>query len=441
MSVKMDKTVQDGPDVDKIEEGEAKFHRLGWKRLAVILIVEAVALGSLSLPAAYATLGMVCGVILTVGLGFAAIYASYVIGEVKLKYPEVRHYTDIGRLLLGEFGYWVLTVGFVVSLILVTGSHCLTGKIAFASVTGSDVCTLVFSIVSAIILLALAIPPSFAEIAILGYVDFASIAAAILITMIATGIQSTGQQEELASAAWSAWPRKDITFTKAMTAVANIVFAYAFAVAQPSFMDELHTPQDFKKSVMAVGVIEIGIYTLTGSIIYYFVGQDVKSPALLSAGPLISRVAFGVAFPVIFVSGSINITVLCRYLHGQMYRSTVTQYVNTVKGWTTWLTLVSVVSILAWIIAEAIPFFNELLSIISSLFVSGFSYYLPPLMWFALIKEGPWYARHNLLTALGNFIVLVIGLIALGCGTYASVIEIINKFQAGLGKPFSCSTS
>lgn len=91
----------------KAAEGNAHFHRLGWKRLTVVLIVEAIALGCLSLPSAFATLGMVAGVILTVGLGFVAIYTSHVVGQVKLAYPEVSHYADAGRLMFGKFGYEV----------------------------------------------------------------------------------------------------------------------------------------------------------------------------------------------------------------------------------------------------------------------------------------------------------------------------------------------
>lgn len=39
--------------------------------------------------------------------------------------------------------------------------------------------------------------------------------------------------------------------------------------------------------------IECVVYVLTGSLIYWSVGQDVKSPALLSASPIISKIAFG----------------------------------------------------------------------------------------------------------------------------------------------------
>lgn len=410
----------------KIQQGDAHFHRLGWKRLTVVLIVEAIALGSLGLPSAFATLGMVAGVILCIGIGLIAIYACYIIGQVSLKYPGVAHYADIGRLMWGGFGYNLFSVIFISQLTLVVGSHCLTGTIAFNNITQSDVCSVVFGIVSAIILLLLAIPPSFAEVAILGYIDCASIGLAIIITMIATGIQGAQAPGGLAASTWSAWPKEDLKFSEAFIAVNSIVFAYAFASAQPSFMQEMHTPKDYIKSTWSVMVIQIFVYTLTGAIIYAFVGQEVQSPALLSAGPVVSRIVFGIALPVIFISGSINTTIVCRYIHGKIYEDSVVRYVNTKKGWITWLGLVTIITFVAWIIAEAIPIFSELLSISASLFVSGLSFYFPPVMWFLLLKEGKWYAKENIRSAIYNGIVFLFGVIVLVAGTYATVAELVS---------------
>ncbi|CAG7954451.1 unnamed protein product [Penicillium salamii] len=429
------------PEIQGILEGEARFRRLGWKRLTIITIVEAIALGSLGLPSAFASLGMVAGVILTVGLGFVAVYAGYSIGETKLRYPQVGHYADVGQLLLGNVGSKIFLGSFVALLVFVIGSHCLTGAIAFQTITQSSECSIIFSVVSAVILLLLAIPPSFAEVAILGYIDFVSIIIAIGVTMIATGIQSSsGTGTFVDHTPWSAWPKPGLTFSAAIVAANNIVFAFSFAGCLPSFMEDMHTPEDYTKTLWWLGGIQIVIYTLTGSIIYAFVGQEVQSPALLSAGPVISRVVFGIALPVIFISGSINTTVVCRYIHGKVYQDSIVRYVNTKKGWMTWLGLVFVVTILAWIIAEAIPIFSELLSIISALFVSGLSFYIPPIMWFVLLKEGAWYEKHNLKPAILNGVVFIVGMIIFGCGTYSSIAELIHKFQSGsVSKPFTCS--
>ncbi|KAK2040729.1 transmembrane amino acid transporter [Colletotrichum somersetense] len=420
----------------KAAQGSAHFHRLGWKRLTVVLIVEAIALGSLSLPAAFATLGMVAGVILSLGLGLIAIYTSHVVGQVKIKFPHVSHYADAGQLMFGRWGYEIIGAMFALQLTFLVSSHTLTGAIAFGNITDNGACSIVFAVVSAIILLALAIPPSFAEVAILGYIDFVSIILAIGITIIATGIN----KGEITTAAWSAWPKEGVTFAEAFIAITNIVFAYSFAICQFSFMDEMHTPRDYVKSIWALGLIEIFIYTVTGALIYAFVGQDVKSPALLSAGHTISKVAFGVALPVIFISGSINTTVVGRYIHGRVYKDSVIRFINTKMGWITWLGLITVITIIAFIIAEAIPFFSELLSISSSLFISGFTFYFPALMWFMLIRDGSPFASQNLTRTALNGLCFIIGIVVLVCGTYASIVEIDLKFKSGkISSPFTCA--
>ncbi|PBP20209.1 hypothetical protein BUE80_DR009069 [Diplocarpon rosae] len=323
---------RDVGDVETLEaQGHAKFNRLGWKRLTVVLLVEAIALGALSIPSAFATLGMVAGVITTIGLGLVAIYTM---------------------------------------------------------------------------------------------------------TVIATGVTMGhgGPQAD-----WSAWPRADISFTDAFIAITNIVFAYSFAVCQFSFMDEMHTPKDYVRSIWALGLIEIVIYTVTGALIYAFVGPDVESPALLSAGTLMAKVAFGLALPVIFISGSINGTVVGRYIHGRMYQDSVVRFINTRKGWLTWIGLISAITLLAWVIAEAIPFFSDLLSICSALFISGFTFYFPATFWFMLIKEGKWYAKKNIFLSIVNALVFIIGMIVLVAGTYSSVVDIKKQYDSGTVRgAFTC---
>ncbi|KAI1061078.1 hypothetical protein LB507_009996 [Fusarium sp. FIESC RH6] len=423
-------------------QGNAHFHRLGWKRLAIVTIVEAVALGALSLPSAYHTLGMFPGVFLTITLGLVSIYTSYLVGQVKLKFPHITSYADAGRLLLGRFGYELFGLALILELVMVVGSHALTGSIALIDINGGHVCSIVFSAVSAIILFILAIPPSFTEVAILGYIDFVSILAAIGITVIATGIQASDSTGGLSGVEWSAWPKENLSFAEGFVAVSNIIFAFSFAIGQFSFMDEMHTPTDYMKSIYASCFMQITIYTLTGALCYAFIGPSVQSPALLSAGPLVSKIAFGVALPVIFISGSINSTVALRYLHGRMFKDSILRYINTPMGWVSWISLAAVFTIIAWVIAEAIPIFSDLLSLASALFVSGFSFWIPGVMWFVLLCEGKWFEKKNLLFSLGAILAFIIGIVTLGAGTYATIKDIIDITSAGdAHSPFACRSS
>jgi hypothetical protein len=431
--------------VDKtatVQEGHEKFNRLGWKRLTVCLIVEAIALGSLSIPSAFAKLGMVAGVIMCVGLGFIAIYTSYVVGQVKMRHPLVTHYSDAVELIWGRFGKELTGVMFALFLILLVGSHALTGTIAWINIVDNyAICALVWGVVSLIILLILALPPTFAEFAILGYIDFVSIIVAILLTIIATGIQAHNAPGGLGAVNWSAWPPASTTFYEAFLATTNIIFAYSFAVCQFSFMSEMHTPKDYVKSIWALGLIEIFIYTVTGGLIYAFVGQDVKSPALLSAGDTVSRIAFGIALPVIFISGSINGTVVGRYIMDRAFPNNPIRYVQGARGWAVWICLITVITVIGWVIAEAIPFFNALLGLISSLFISGFTFYFPALFWFQLVKTGKWNEGwKNISLSVLNSCTFLIGIAVLGCGTYASVQDILTQYNSGSVRgAFTCS--
>jgi hypothetical protein len=410
------------------ESGVQKFNKLGWKRLTIVLIVEAVALGSLSIPSTFATLGMVAGVICCVGLGLVAVYTSYIIGQVKVKFPHITDYPEAGRQMFGRWGYEIIYIMLCLELLLSAGSHCLTGSIAFVNITGSNICTVIFGFVSAIILLLFAVPPSFSDMAILGYIDFASIIIAIGITIIGTGVEAA-HSPGLTAVNWSAWPKEGITFSEAFIALSNIIFAYSFALCQFSFMDEMHTPTDFPKSVWALGLAEIFIYTLTGALVYAFVGQDVQSPALLSAGSLLSRVAFGIALPVIFISGSINTVVLGRLVHGRMFKNSNIRFVNTKMGWITWLAVITTLTILEFVVAEVIPFFDDLLSLISSLFISGFTFYFPAIMWFMFIRSDNSSIGKNIFFSVINFCILLIGLIVLGAGTYSSIVDIVSLIK------------
>ncbi|KAJ9425734.1 transmembrane amino acid transporter protein-domain-containing protein [Fusarium oxysporum] len=394
------------------EKMVGEFSRLGWKRLTIVLIVQAIALGSLSIPGAFATLGMVAGVICSIGIGLIAIYTSYIVGQVKVRYPHIEHYPAAGGLMFGRWGAEAFGVMVTLQLLLLTASHCLTGTIAFATLTESNVCSLVWGVISAVLLLLLAVPPSFAEVAILGYIDFASIIAAIGVTIIATGIRASDAPEP---ANWSAWPKPDVTFAQAFIALCNIFFAYSFSISQFSFMDEMHTPTDYMKAIWTLG-------------------------ALLSAGHTVAKVAFGVALPVIFISGSINTTVAVRYIHGRIYENSIAKYINTPKGWISWLLLISIFTWVGFVIAEAIPFFSDLIAITSSLLNSGFTLYWPAVMWFMLLREGKWYNKKNILPSVVNAIIFIMGLVFLVAGTYSAVVDIIDQYDHGTVKnAFTCA--
>lgn len=64
-------------------------------------------------------------------------------------------------------------------------------------------------------------------------------------------------------------------------------------------MAELKDARDFPKALALLQTIDMTLYIVAAVVIYRYTGADVASPALGSAGPLISRIAYGIALPTV----------------------------------------------------------------------------------------------------------------------------------------------
>jgi hypothetical protein len=108
-------------------------------------------------------------------------------------------------------------------------------------------------------------------------------------------------------------------------------------------------------------------------VIYYYAGPLVASPALGSASPLITKIAFGIALPTIIVAGVVNGSVACKYLYLRIWKGTNVVHQNSFKSIGSWVVVCAAAWVLSWILAEAIPNFNLFLGLIGALFGSWFS--------------------------------------------------------------------
>lgn len=70
-------------------------------------------------------------------------------------------------------------------------------------------------------------------------------------------------------------------------------------VAFFGFMSEMREPKDYPKALFLLQGFAIVLYAIVASVIYYFVGASVSSPALTAAGPLIRNIAYYVALPTV----------------------------------------------------------------------------------------------------------------------------------------------
>ena len=81
-------------------------------RTGILMMKTQVGIGVLSIPGAFAVLGLVPGVIALVAFGIITTWSDYQIGLFKLRHPEVYSLDGAGLLMFGKIGREVLMTGF-----------------------------------------------------------------------------------------------------------------------------------------------------------------------------------------------------------------------------------------------------------------------------------------------------------------------------------------
>jgi amino acid permease len=452
----------------------------------MLMIAETISLGILSLPAALSTLGLIPGLILLVGLGALASYTGYVIGQFKLLHPEVHSMGDAGYILFGRFGRELLGAGQLIFIVFIMGSHILTFAIMMNAITSHATCTITFMIAGMLISLLFTLPRTLRGLTWLCVASFVSIITAVGTTMIGVSITQPGrihdgQHSGSGYLDVGLWPRSKISFHAAFLAVANIVFAYAGHVAFFSFISEFRRPRDFPKALALLQCSDISMYLVSSVVIYYYAGAQVRSPALDSASPLIRKIAYGLAIPTIVIAGVVNGHVAVKYLFVRLLRPggwlaawsgkkgrgqnaevgkeggeasafTATDgedllHSKGAKAWAIWIAIVTLLWVVAWLISEGVPVFNDLLGLTSALFASWFTYGLSGMFWchMHLRREGwriSWKEGGNVgygkwMLLMVNLLCVLVGAVICGAGLYSSGVSIGG--HTGEGRSFSCA--
>ncbi|KAJ5092448.1 hypothetical protein NUU61_007318 [Penicillium alfredii] len=412
------------------EEGaEVKYKTMEWWQCGMFMIAESVSLGVLSLPATLAQLGLAPAIVLIIGLGLLATYTGYVIAQFRQRYPHIQNLADAGEVLLGAFGRELFGLGQLLFSIFIMGSHILTFSVMMNTVTEHGTCTMVFTTVGFVICMVCSLPRTMKNMTYISCMSFASILTAVIITMIGVGVQ--GKTSTIKATI-------DTDLFHAFTAVTNIVFAYCAHVAFFGLLAEMKEPRDFPKALLMLQSFEIVLYTVAAVVIYYYAGQSVESPALGSAGPVLKKVAYGIAIPTIIGAGVVNGHVGLKYIYVRLFRGSDRMHKRDLVSIGSWVAIGLTCWIIAWIIADAIPVFSDLLSLISSLFASWFSYGLGGVYWLHLNWGQYLSSPRKICLTIVNVLIVVIGGTMCGLGLYVSGKAIHDDASSN---SFSCASN
>ena len=269
------------------------------------------------------------------------------------------------------------------------------------TVTNHGTCTIIFGLAGLIVSLICCLPRTLLNVSYMSIASFASILGAVMITMIGVGVEKPGDQKVAVAVS------SDLA--TGFLAATNIVFAYSGHVAFFSFISELKNPEEYPKALYLLQGIDTSMYLIVAIVTYRYAGSDVASPALGSTSPLLQKVAYGIAIPTIIVVGVINGHVAAKYIYVRLFRGTDRMSKRSWSSFGYWAMIVTVLWVAAWIIAEAIPVFNDLLGLISSLFASWFTYGLSGVFWLYLNRGRYFESPRKIFLTILNATIFCIG--------------------------------
>ncbi|KAI7555050.1 hypothetical protein KC331_g110 [Hortaea werneckii] len=419
--------------------GGPKYRSVGWKRTVVLMMKTQIGLGVLAIPHTFDTLGMVPGVICLCVVAALNAWSNYRVGAFKLRHQDVYGIDDVGRIIFGRVGREILAVAFCLYEIFVCGSAILSTSIGLNAVSTHGACTAIFVATMAIAAWIFASIRTLGKLSWLVWIGLTCVIVAVLVVTIAAGIQD---RPALAPQTGPWVPDYKIvaspSFRDAISSVSSLIFAYA---GTPTYFPIAAEMRDQKEFLRALVVAQTGttlLYVVIGIVVYYYCGSYVASPALGSAGPLIKKIAYGIALPGLLVTAILIGHMPAKYVFVRLLRGTKHLNSNSVTHWVTWLCCTSGSVIIAYIIASAIPDFGSLISLVGALLGTLMSYQPMGCMWL----YDNWKEPRNLvwrLKAAFSVFMIVAGTFLMIAGTWASVLSIMDAYDQPTGGSWSCS--
>jgi len=420
-------------DPDKM----SKRYRASWFITAVLIAAETASSGMLSLPSAVQTLGYVPGTILLVYFGAVATYTGYLIHKFCENHREVRNYDEAAGIVLGRVGREVIYAGQIIFLICAMSSEIIPGGDSIGSLSSGKLCASISTLIFTVGGMIFSIPRTLKGVGILSISSLITILAASIICMVAVARQNVQSQGGPPSSDLVLKAVTHVSFYEAIVAVTDIIFAYAGHVAFINFIRELIDPKLFLKALYVAQAFIIALYILVAIYFYSFAGNSTQSPFFGDVASLpVQQAAYGVLLPNLFLAGVIYCNVTAKNILRRIPRRDWAYQVNW-KSWGLWLVLMFILWTVAFLLAEAIPIFDDLIGIAAALFASQFTYGLPAAFWIYDHRR-EWKQRklgmifHSILYLISVFILVV--------GVYSSANAIAVAYQQNqVPTPFTCS--
>ena len=398
--------------------------------------------GVLSLPATMAALGYTLGIIAIVTFAVAVYYSGFLLAKVRNRYyKHVLSYGDVAYVIHGTWfervARYLLWLNWYSLLAYYITALTQAFQAAFWWTTDT-MCFWTYCLVSVACLLPFIQIRTFHGISWFSLASSLAIVAAVVLFSVSYFI---GDTREAAGFEAPTVAPKQQTMMSAWNAFSSIIFAFQGQSCFLEMMGEQKEPRQFPKSLALSQTIMTGVYLFTPLVAYSYVGQNVENFSVSSMPKNALRIATGVLI-IYHILVAYLVTGVPLYTRIREFFSPKTLYAKGLKPALIHLAVTFGVISTGFVIANLIPYFQDMQNIISCFCGAPIIFFFPSYFyWKAAQRAGDWPKVPFYEKAWIYFSIFVMTPWCCGFGTYSAFTDVVNDYLGGAITPFACSGS
>lgn len=412
---------ESGGDTDSSVDGRLPPRRMRWLDSVFVMNASVIGMGILSIPHAFAVLGLIPGIGVCALCALLNVLMARMMVEVQVVYPRAITLADASSRVLGGSRAAKHAVRWCVygeRFLSICAGVLLLGRTIGQVTPSLHLCQGPWSLVGILSILP------FTHVGLLSStwynnaVNFGSICAAIVILIGALYGGHVGSRELPAHGhpSVSMWVPATTSVPQIFGATADIVFSFQGNWMYYEIMSELDCAVEFSKAAIVGVPMQFGLYILIGCVGYTTLGAHVPEVVIEALPFGFTSRAVAVLLVVHLICGSVvNNTVLVRFLQSKGSPETL----NDSKGWGA-LVRVGISLCLfffSWLIANAVPSFEFLVSLMGALVEAPIMLIVPVWHFYLTRRRNPealawtpwWWTAGGLVAVAFALAVMVFG--------------------------------
>lgn len=435
---------QEGGLSEQSESDESDIPRTAsWTTAGLLMIADVVGAGVMSLATAFAQLGWLFSIVSLIVWYMVAMYVGVLVSVSREAWPQSQSFTQLAENNFGHRFKIVTGTAIYSFLAFVLGDYMLIiGEAIKMMFYDVQVCSPVWTLLGALFLLPLTQFRLLAMTSWLMVVNIFTILASISITIgVLTNmskeemIEFRGQNETI----YTELIASNLTVISFFRSQALFAFAYMGVFVYLEIISEMKEPKDFKKSLLFLsGPFQVSVYGLAGGMGYKLIGTKAEGLLIKQIPPgnwyRLSAFLLAVHIMLTFI---VKGTILSRAVHSFVDPNSAKDFSHPSANRVYLLVSVGLL-VFCLVIANLIPFFDDLTSFLGALQTPFIGFILPILFAFkARRKLG---GRTGLVELLIMILIVVFMILLFFFGVVGSLLRIAENWARDASPLVSCFT-